>query len=221
MSNRKSNAIPSPKRFLHGIIAAGAVLLLLAFLTLVFRAQILTGIANLLVVNDPLLPSDIIFLLNGDYETRPFCAAELYQQGLAPLVVIAKTEDLPAVQLGLVPNDTDIAVGVMKRLGVPPEKIIVLTVEGGVTSTLAEAIALHQYVAANEVHSLILVTSAFHTRRAKWILERELAGLPVRLEVAAVPYSYFDASNWWQYETGLITLNEEYIKLIYYLVKYH
>jgi len=176
--------------------------------------------ADLLVVNDPLQPADMIFVLNGDYNTRPFRASELYEQGLAPVIVIAKAEMLPAEKLGLAPNDTDVSINVMKKLGVPPEKIVVLPVEGGTTSTFDEAIALRQYIESHNVRSLILLTSAFHTRRAKWIFDRELAGLPVRTEVAAVPHYGFDESNWWQSEDGLITLNNETIKLAYYFLKY-
>jgi uncharacterized SAM-binding protein YcdF (DUF218 family) len=201
-------------------LAASAVLLLLAIFVYALRAQILTGTAGFLVVDDPLQPADIIFVLNGDYNTRPFRASELYEQGLAPIIVIARSEMLPAEKLGLTPNDTEVSIGVMKKLGVPPERIIVLSVEGGVTSTFDEAIALRQYIESHNIHSLILLTSAFHTRRAKWIFDRELAGLPITLEVAAVHHYGFDQTNWWQSEDGLITLNNEYIKLVYYLVKY-
>jgi uncharacterized SAM-binding protein YcdF (DUF218 family) len=215
------NADHSPKKHLQrNILVASAVLLLLAVLVYALRAQILTGIADLLVVNDPLQPVDMIFVLNGDYNTRPFRASELYEQGLAPIIVIARSEMLPAEKLGLAPNETDISIGVMEQLGVPPEKIVVLPVEGGTTSTFDEAIALRQYIESHNIQSLILLTSAFHTRRAKWIFDRELAGLPVALEVAAVPSYGFDESNWWQSEDGLITLNNEYIKLAYYFLKY-
>jgi uncharacterized SAM-binding protein YcdF (DUF218 family) len=215
------NADYSPKKHLQrNILVASAVLLLLAVLVYALRAQILTGIADLLVVNDPLQPADIIFVLNGDYNTRPFRASELYQQGLVPVIVIARSEMLPAEKLGLAPNDTDVSIGVMKKLGVPPEKIVVLPVEGGVTSTFDEAIALRHYIESHNIHSLILLTSAFHTRRAKWIFDRELAGLPITLAVVAVPHYGFDQTNWWQSEDGLITLNNEYIKLAYYFLKY-
>jgi len=208
------------KRLLQRVLLAGIVLVLLIALAYAFRSQILTGMADLLVVNDPLQPADMIFVLNGDYNTRPFRASELYEQGLAPVIVIAKAEMLPAEKLGLAPNDTDVSINVMKKLGVPPEKIVVLPVEGGTTSTFDEAIALRQYIESHNIRSLILLTSAFHTRRAKWIFDRELAGLPVRLEVAAVPHYGFDESNWWQSEDGLITLNNETIKLAYYFLKY-
>jgi len=213
-------ASPRKKRLLWGLLVTGAVLLLLVGLAYAFRAQVLTGAAGFLVVDDPLQPADLIFVLNGDYNTRPFRAGELYQQGLAPVIVIAQAESTPAEKLGLVRNDTDISVEVLEKLGVPPGKIVVLPVPGGVTSTFDEAIALRQYLEANDLHSLILVTSAFHTRRARWVVEKELAGLPVRLSVAAAPYEGFDETNWWKSENGLITLNNEYIKLFYYFWKY-
>jgi uncharacterized SAM-binding protein YcdF (DUF218 family) len=209
------------KHLLRNLLAAGAVLFLLMVLVYVFHSQILTGVADYLIVDDSPQPADVIFLLNSDYNTRPFRAAELYSQGLAPLILIARSEDTPAVKMGLIPNDTDISVGVMEKLGVPPGKIVILTWPGGVTSTFDEAAVLHEYIQAQRVHTVLLVTSAFHTRRAKWIFDRELAGTPVKLEMVAVPYAGFDQTDWWKNETGLITLNNEYIKLAYYFVKYH
>jgi uncharacterized SAM-binding protein YcdF (DUF218 family) len=89
-----------------------------------------------------------------------------------------------------------------------------------VTSTFDEAATVRQYVQVHQTHRIILVTSAFHTRRARWTFEKVLAGLPVTLEMVAVPYAGFDQTNWWKNEAGLITLNNEYIKWFYYLFKY-
>jgi len=211
---------PNKSHLLRNILIAGAVLLLLVVFAYAFRTPILTGVADYLVVSDRLQPADVIFLLNGDYNTRPFYASDLYKQGLAPAIVIARSENLPAAELGLVPNDTDIAVGVMEKLGVPADKIIVLPVSGGVTSTFDEAIVLRRYIETNNIHTVILVTSAFHTRRAKWIFYRELSGLPLTLDMAAAPHYGFNAANWWRNENGLITLNNEYVKLVYYFFKY-
>jgi uncharacterized SAM-binding protein YcdF (DUF218 family) len=136
------------------------------------------------------------------------------------VILIARSESTPTVDLGLLPNDTDISVAVMEKLGVPADKIIILPFSGGVTSTFDEASAVRQYVAAHQTRRIILVTSAFHTRRARWTFEKVLAGLPVTLEMVAVPYAGFDQTNWWKNETGLITLYNEYIKLFYYLFKY-
>jgi uncharacterized SAM-binding protein YcdF (DUF218 family) len=208
------------KHTLRNILIAGMLLLLLAFLVFVFHSQILTSVANYLIINDRLQPADAIFLLNSDFDTRPFHAADLYKQGLAPVVVIAMAKNTPVVNLGLVPNDTDISIGVMEKLGMPPERITVLPFPGGTNSTFDEAVAFKQYAEENHVQRIILVTSAFHTRRARWIFEKTLAGLSVSIEMAAVPYADFDQTNWWKNETGLITLNNEYIKLVYYYFKY-
>lgn len=212
--------MPEKKPTLRNILAASALLLLPLVLAFAFRSRILTGIAGYLVVDDRLQPADAIFLLNSEYNTRPFRASELYQQGLAPVIVIARSENTPVVDLGLLPNDTDISVGVMEKLGVPPEKIIILSTPGGVTSTVDEAAAFRQYAEVNQVRSFILATSAFHTRRARWIFEKAFAGLPVRLEMAAVPYKNFNQTNWWKNEAGLITVNNEYLKLVYYFIKF-
>ncbi len=202
------------------LLGAGGVILLLVILVIVFRASLLTAVADGLIVNDDPQPADIIFLLNGDFNTRPFRASELYKQGLAPIIVIARSEDSPAVTMGLIPNETDISVGMLERTGVPPDKIVILPFSGGVTSTFDEAEALHGYIDSVHISRVMLVTSEFHTRRAKWIFERELSGLPVTLEMVAVPYSTFDRASWWKNESGLITLNNEYIKLVYYYFKY-
>ena len=208
------------KRICRTIITAGTFFLLLAALVFAFRSQILTGVADYLIIDDRLQPADVIFLLNSEFDTRPFRAAELYKQGLAPVIVIARAENSRAVELGLVPNDTVISVGVMEKLGVPPGKIVVLPFAGGVTSTFDEAAVFRQYAEANRIQRIILVTSAFHTRRARWIFEKTLAGVPVTLEMAAVPYAGFDQTDWWKNEDGLIRLNNEYIKLFLYFFKY-
>ena len=137
----RSTGPSQPKHTLRNILAAVAVLLLLVVLAFAFRSQILTGIADYLVVNDTLQPSDVIVLLNSEVNTRPFRASQLYQHGLAPAIVIARSESTPTVELGLVPNDTDISVAVMEKLGVPADKIIVLPFPGGVTSTFDEPTA--------------------------------------------------------------------------------
>jgi len=215
----------APVKSKNGFKKTGIALLVIVLICLLaysLHTPLLTGLANYLISTDvPLEKADMIFVLNGDYDTRPFYSSDLYEQGLAPIVAIAQTESSPSELLGLVDNPTDIAVEVMKLRGVPAEKLLVLNNSGPVTSTFDEARTLRQYVETHNIRSVIMVTSAFHTRRSRWIFERELAGVQVKLEVAAAPYINFDASNWWQYEEGLINLNNEYIKLIFYKIKYH
>jgi uncharacterized SAM-binding protein YcdF (DUF218 family) len=208
------------KRMLKLILLPAAALLLISLLAYTFRAQLLTDVARLLIVNDPLRPADIIFVLNGDVNTRPFLAAELFKRGLAGQIVIPQEENSPAAELGLYPNGTDVSIQVMQKLGVPTEKITVIAVEGGVTSTRDEALVLRHYIDRYNLQHIIVVTSAFHTRRARWIIEKTLSGSDATLMVAAAPHWKYDETNWWRQELGLIALANEYIKLLYYFVSY-
>ena len=97
---------------------------MLVILAFAFRSQILTGIADYLIVSDKLEPADVIVLLNSEVNTRPFRTSELYQQGLAPVIVIARSESTPTVDLGLVPNDTDVSVAVMEKLAFPANEVV-------------------------------------------------------------------------------------------------
>jgi len=218
-----SSSIPGKgkRRFIKTGISLLA-LLLVCLLAYTLRTPILSGLAKPLIATDsPLQKADLIFVLNGDYNTRPFYASDLYRQGLSPLALIAQAESSPAELLGLEDNPTHIAVEVMQMKGIPKEAILILKENGPVTSTFDEARALRTYIETHEVHSVILLTSEFHTRRARWVFERELRGLPVRLEVAGAPHIGFDAGSWWQNESGLIYVNNEYIKLLFYWIKYH
>jgi uncharacterized SAM-binding protein YcdF (DUF218 family) len=208
------------KQTLKALFLITLALLLAGLLGYLFRVQLLTGLARFLIVNEPIQPADIIFILNGDAHTRPFRAAELFQQGLAPQIVIPREENSPAAELGLYPNGTDVSVNVLKKLGVPEQNIVIIPIEGGVTSTRDEAVALRRYAAAHGLQRVIVVTSSFHTRRARWIIARTLSGSSVTFAMAAVPEWKFDDTNWWREERGLISLTNEYIKLVYYWARY-
>ncbi len=117
-------------------------LVLAGLLVYIFRFQILTVLATQLIVDDQLEPADIIFVLAGEISSGPFHAAELFKQGLAPDIVMAREADWPPVELGLYPRRTDVATEILKKLGVPAENITVIAGEGGTTGTRDESIIL-------------------------------------------------------------------------------
>jgi uncharacterized SAM-binding protein YcdF (DUF218 family) len=209
------------KRILKALLLTGCLLLLIGFLAFIFRTQLLTGLASFLIVNDDIQqPADIIYMLNGEVNTRPFHAANLFQAGLAPRIVISRAEDGPAAEIDVFPNDTDAAVEILQTLEVPSDKISVLLIEGGVTSTRDEAVVLRHYIEEHGVERVILVTSAFHTRRTRWIFDKVLADSDAIIEISAAPQWKFDETNWWREERGLIMFTNEYLKLVYYQVVY-
>lgn len=102
------------------------------------------------------------------------------------------------------------------RSGVPDSDIVVLP-EG--TSTQEELAAFKTFI-QGKPGSILMITSRFHTRRAQWTLRKLMKDLDRPFDVAGAPPLVFDENNWWQSEEGLLTINNEYLKLIYYFYKY-
>jgi uncharacterized SAM-binding protein YcdF (DUF218 family) len=204
------------------ILLLSAVLLTAAVVGLwLFRAPLLTALGRSLIVDDGAATADVIFVLNGGPETRPFHAAERYAAGAAPRVLIVQAKPQPAARMGLMPDETSVNVAIMEKRGVPRDAITVLPYGGeGAASTFDEAVALRAYVEAQPVERVLLVTSAFHTRRARWIMRRLLKGTDVTLSVTAAPHWSFNAANWWQREDGLLYFVTEVVKMGFYRLHY-
>lgn len=199
---------------------AAAVLVAVIALAWAARWRLLALAGTLLVDADPTARADVIFLLNGDLDTRPAAAAELWKKGLAPAVAIARSESSRAVEMGLVPNVTDLAVAMLEKLGVPRESIIEIPFPGGVTSTRDEALALRQWLAARPARSVLIVTNAIHTRRARRIFEKALNPGGVRLMMYGVADRRYRIERWWENEHGFLGVYNEYLKLVYYWARY-
>lgn len=198
-----------------GVAALAALVVLLSLYAL--RAPLLTGAARLLTVRDPLARADLILVLGGERYTRPRHAAALYRRGVAPRVVLIREEGEPETRLGLYPNGTDVSVAVLRRFGVPDSAIVVHEPPEGAGSTLEEARALRDYLRESGARRVVVVTNDYHSRRARWVLRRETRDHPAQLRMAPVETLYFDETNWWRRERGLVTYLNEYIKLFFYV----
>ncbi len=196
-----------------------AAMVAVAALLWLARIHVLAAAGALLVDSDPAQRVDLILLLNGDLDTRPAAAAALWKQGLAPRIAIARSESSRAVQMGLVPNVTDLALEMLGREGVPREAIDEIPFPGGVTSTRDEAMALRAWLREHPARSLLIVTNAIHTRRARWI-DRDLRGAGIRLLFFAVPDRRYSVERWWDNEHGFLGVYNEYLKLVYYRLRY-
>jgi uncharacterized SAM-binding protein YcdF (DUF218 family) len=194
------------------VLAAFLCVLLAAYL---LRTTILIGLARWLEVSDPLVRSDIIYVMGGDASSRPIHAAELYKRGLAPKIVIPRDQATPAEQLGVTLNESEAAVRVMIRSGVPAEAIQLLSPPGGSTSTVEDARLLAGYLQDHHITRAIVVTTAFHSRRTRWAMHREIGALPLTILMAPVDDFAFNEKNWWRVERGMLAYIEEYIKFVH------
>ena len=128
------------------LLGSAAALLLLVAAGYVLHRPILRGIAHGLTVNDAAGPADFLYVLGGDVNTRPFHAASLYHQGIAPRLVVPRPEDRAASERGFYPNDADVVVRILRQQGVPDSAITMLRIPGGVTSTRDEGRVLRDYL---------------------------------------------------------------------------
>ncbi|MCH8319181.1 MAG: ATP-binding cassette domain-containing protein, partial [Bacteroidetes bacterium] len=88
------------------------------------------------------------------------------------------------------------------------------------TSTKEEAGYAIQYCLENNVKQAIVLSSKFHTRRVKSIFRPLFEANGVELILRGAPSSVYSEDEWWKTEEGLIMVNNEYVKLVYYFFKY-
>ena len=163
---------------------------------------------RLLRATDPLAPAEVVVPLAGDRQ-RPAYAAELLLGGFA--------ERLAITRLPLEPESyrewyvQDIARSVIE-LGVPAG--VVLDIPGVAPSTYGELENVRALAEAENWNSLLVVTSAWHTRRARAIVRRVFRGSKVEVSVQPSPEERFSLGwDWWRDGLGRETVASEYLKL--------
>ena len=177
------------------------LLLLIFFLAVLFvlylvRNPLLRLAGNFWVVDDPPAHADAIVVLSDDnyYAERAARAAELFKAGWAPRVV-ASGRNLRAYAsiAELMQHD-------LVDRGVPESAIV--RFPNRAENTRDEATAVSAFVASHSWKRILVVTSNYHTRRARYIYERLLpAG--TSLQVSAAHDSEFDPSGWWRTRLGV------------------
>lgn len=177
-----------------------------------------------LIVSAPLNSADAIVVLSGSstYVERTHKAADLYREGRAPLVLLTDDHTRGGWSSALQRNPyfVERATEQLIEKGVPADKIRV--VPGLASSTQAEAVLLKDYTTAQGLRSILVVTSAYHSRRALRSLRQSFAatGTTIGLEPVAPGWQTPAPAFWWLQFQGWRSVGGEYVKLIYYWLKY-
>src|SRR5580700_11153127 len=179
---------------------------------------ILRHIAGWWAVSDELTHADAIVVLGGDIDVRPFAAAALYKQGYATKILVSNIQSGKAERLGLVPSNTELNRGVLRKLGVPETVIVVIGQNN--SSTQQEALAVREWALQSQAKRILVPTELFAARRTRWIFDRELGPVGVEVFVHAFPPSGYTLADWWRHRHGLIDFNNEVLKYLYYRAKY-
>lgn len=180
--------------------------------------------ARLLIVSAPLERADAIVLLSGSssLKERALRVSQLYAEGKAPLIILTNDGHRGSWSNAEQRNPFYYEATIMElvRLGVPKEKIEVLMQT--VSSTYEEAMLLRGHLQKKPVSSILIVTSAYHSRRALWTFNRVFAGsnVLVGLESAPPGRQTPPAWIWWLRAHGWQSVAGEYVKLINYWLRY-
>jgi uncharacterized SAM-binding protein YcdF (DUF218 family) len=183
------------------------------------RAPLLRGAADFWIVSDPVTKSDVVAVLGGGLETRPFVAAELYKKGLVSKVLISQVPESRSTTMGGIPGHSELNRMLLVKLGVPEADIEMFG--QGNKNTMDEALALRDWAEQRRVSQIIVPTEIFAARRVRWIFHREFARSSVQLEISSFDApGYYTRADWWKTEAGLITFQNEVLKYLYYRVRY-
>ena len=177
-------------------------LLLVLFFAIVFgvlyllRAPLLRGFAEWWVVDEPLEPAQAIVVLAGDnrHGERVRRGVELLQAGLAPRLVLSGTS------LRANFSETKLMEQDALALGATPAQLLLAPHDAN--STVEEALALQPELAQHNLRKIIVVTSNFHTRRARLIFRSIYQKRATQVQVSAAPDFRFRPASWWQDSEG-------------------
>jgi len=170
-----------------------AFLFFLVFLAVVWAARhpLMRFAGEFWVVDEPAVQSDALVVLGDDNYAgdRAFHAADLYREGMAPVVVASgRTLRQNASAADLIEHD-------LESFGVPAGSIVKLSHPAD--NTKDEAAEVAKLSAERHWKRVLVVTSNYHARRVRFIYTRTLPST-VSFRVSAARDSEFDPTRWWE-----------------------
>ena len=177
--------------------------------------------AKFLITEAPLDKADAIVVLGGSatYKERAQEAARLLHEGRARFILITNDNQRgpwsSADQRNLYFYERSFEE--LRKAGVSPQNMD-LAVKP-VTSTYEEAQVVREYAQQQKMQSILVVTSAYHSRRALWVYSRVFRDTGIRVGLISAKESPPPAT-WWLSARGWQLVPTEYVKMVYYLIHY-
>jgi uncharacterized SAM-binding protein YcdF (DUF218 family) len=181
--------------------------------------------ARWLIVSAPLAQGDAIVVMSGSatYEERTQRAAELYTSGRANKIILTNDNEQSGWSVEEQRNIPfhELASRALRRRGVPSDAIE--TLPEPVTSTYDEARLVRGYAEAHGLRSLLIVTSAYHSRRVLWTMRQIFHNSSTKIGLELVPPGQQTPApaTWWLHYRGWQLVVGEHVKMIYYILRFH
>jgi uncharacterized SAM-binding protein YcdF (DUF218 family) len=179
--------------------------------------------ARALIVDSDLPRADVLVVLGGsaNYIERAEAAAEIFKAGRVKKIILTNDGQQSGWSNAEQRNPLFVerASTELQRQGISNDRIEIL--ENVVSSTHDEAILLRTTAANRGWHSLLVLTSPYHSRRALWTFRREFEGSGVWVGLTSVRNGMQTPSPWfwWLSPGGWRMVAGEYVKFIYYQIR--
>lgn len=176
--------------------------------------------AQLLIVRSELSTADAIVVLSGSstYRERAEWAARLYREGRAPVVILTDDKLISGWNRAEERNPFfyELAAKELQNQGVPADAIRIVSEPA--LGTYYESLNVREYATSHKLGRLLIVTSAYHSRRALWSMRRACKGTEIEIGVESPAPGWQTPSpwTWWMHRWGWKTVAGEYPKMIYY-----
>lgn len=180
--------------------------------------------AKFLVVKADLPAADAIVVLSGPgtYVERAEWAAKLYGERRAPIVVVSDERLLSGWSASDQRNVYfyELSERRLQQNGVAPQDVRVVSEIGA--GTYPESLRLCAYATEQRFNRILVVTSAYHSRRALWSMQRACKDKPIQIGIDSPPPGGQTPppASWWLHRSGWRFVAGEYVKMIYYRLSY-
>jgi uncharacterized SAM-binding protein YcdF (DUF218 family) len=177
-------------------------------------------LANYLVVQKPLERADAIVILSGsaEYIERTREAAEIFTKEISSKIIL--TDDGLSGgwnnELNRNPSWAERARWELIALGVREDAVEVLPTI--VQGTNEEAELIVKTAAKRGIKSVMLVTSAYHSRRTIWSFEKAAERKNLTLTIGVLSPPGKPNPFWWLSVNGWTTIGLEWMKTVYYRI---
>lgn len=219
MTTRSINQVlRSTGEFLLGRVLWILIPVLVLGLLFAFHIPLLKGLGSILIKEDALVHADAVYVLGGSPRERGAKGAELLLDGWTDRM-IATGSNIPGVMEGegIMLNEATLSKRAALREGADSTKIRLI--EKG-TSTWEEAGLIRADAQQMQFDTILVVSTEFHLRRVSRVFRKHFQGTNVQLRFIAASSLAYESERWWTSEEGLLMVNNEYVKLLYYLIKY-
>lgn len=184
----------------------------------------LTLLGQPLVIDTFETKAKIAVVLSGEFPDRVREAAALYNEGRVTEIVLNRLHESESfVSLrreGVhIASMAERSYNLLRELGVP--EMAITTFQEPVQSTRQEARLLQRYLSrlqfnsqrSQEVASVVIVTSPYHTARARFIF-RQIMDDSTELFIRPSRFGSFRATDWWRSRLHIRQLVIEYQKFV-------